>query len=105
MGKIIVFSLFHRQNFVGSHRACERNKTHWRYRLKTAETQSSDTGISILLFFVDIGFLLVSLKHKKFLIPIKLKRLISILIISCKLNFSSSHAMNLNFNKSSPLNI
>ena len=30
----------------------------------------SDTGISIVLFFADIGFLLVSLKHEKFHIPV-----------------------------------
>ena len=34
--------------------------------------QTSDTGISIFLFFADIGFLLVSLKHEKFHIPVKL---------------------------------
>lgn len=36
-----------------------------------AETQTSDMGISILLVFVDIGFILVSLKHKYFRIPVK----------------------------------
>jgi len=40
-------------------------------RSYTAETQTSDTPISIqvCVFFVDIGFLLASQKHEKFHIP------------------------------------
>ena len=36
------------------------------------ETQTCDTGISISLVFVDLRFLLVSLKHEKFHFPVKL---------------------------------
>ena len=59
------------------------------------------------LFFADIGFLLVSIKHEKFHILVKLllgfQKAVSILIISCELNFSPVMQCISSFNKHSLL--
>ena len=65
---------------------------------KQTKRKPQTRALAFRLVFVDIRFLLVSLKHEKFHIPVKLyfkvfQKAVSILIISCKFNFSSSHAM------------
>ena len=69
--KIILFLLFHRQNFVVPTEH-EKEIKYIDARSETAKTQTSDTGITIFLFFAHIGFLLFSLKHEKFYSPVNL---------------------------------
>ena len=69
--------------------------------------QTSDTGISICLVLVDIRFLLVSLKHEKFHIPVKqflgFPKNVSIFTTSCKFNFCPVMQCISSFNKNSPI--